>query len=327
MKRSLCFPAALPTGFVMRSAGLFVAAVAVLVFAFGCKAADELSPVSYRGLTTPADISAENAEELGRLAFTGGGVDAGPIQIMSLRNPPARSSEALLIRLAPALLAARDAVSEPEGVPGAKAPESFSGTVPGDTGYASIHGTYDEDTGFFDATVEYHDYTTDGICVDGEVRMYGNLDTEDLTYDFLRIDMSGPDFSYALSGTIVFHMGGDPMTMTSNMVFQNNSTGHTCKQENLALSMWMDGDFAIEGRVYHCDYGYLDIATNLKFEDTDLDGYYDTGELIATGADGKSLKLTAHGGDPEDYFSVEADCDGDGVYDDYSSGPLSWSSL
>ena len=75
------------------------------------------------------------------------------------------------------------------------------------------------------------------------------------------------------------------------------------------------------GLEYEPDHGYVDVTTEEVFVIHDGDDWPSSGIHLIIGADGNEAKLTAI---DNLSFRLEADTDGDGIYD-WDSGPLLWS--
>ncbi|WP_419655630.1 uncharacterized protein Dvar_47240 [Desulfosarcina variabilis str. Montpellier] len=83
----------------------------------------------------------------------------------------------------------------------------------------------------------------------------------------------------------------------------------------------------ISGDFYYPDYGYVSLSTEQTLIIDASTGTPSSGVLIVTGENGSSggpteARLTCYS---EGQFQVEADTDGDGVYD-WTSDMLSWDS-
>lgn len=78
------------------------------------------------------------------------------------------------------------------------------------------------------------------------------------------------------------------------------------------------------GRYFVHDYGYVNLSTEKPFRIYDNDFWPSSGAAIATGDLGTKAKLSAINSSS---FIVEADTDGDGLFDDYSSGAIFWAAI
>lgn len=80
-------------------------------------------------------------------------------------------------------------------------------------------------------------------------------------------------------------------------------------------------EFEVSGRYYDPDYGYVDFHTDTPFHIDDGDEWPSAGVLIVEGEGGTEAQLTALSSTT---YIVDADTDGDGIYD-WDSGVLNWS--
>jgi len=77
----------------------------------------------------------------------------------------------------------------------------------------------------------------------------------------------------------------------------------------------------INGRYYDYEYGYVDISVGDIIRILDADVGPSSGSLILTGVQGTKALLTFLNSTE---FSVDADTDGDGFYNDFYSGTQLW---
>ena len=88
-------------------------------------------------------------------------------------------------------------------------------------------------------------------------------------------------------------------------------------------------DISVTGRYYDHDHGYVDVSTEGPFRFYEDENGPSSGKLVLTGADG------SEGGPTmarmivldSETFQVDADTDGDGFFDDYSSDTLYWADM
>ena len=83
------------------------------------------------------------------------------------------------------------------------------------------------------------------------------------------------------------------------------------------------------GRYYNSELGYFDLSVEETVHINDDEVFPASGIMILTGTEGSQgsntkIRLTFISATE---FSVDADTDGDGEYDDYSSGTQKWSDL
>jgi hypothetical protein len=77
----------------------------------------------------------------------------------------------------------------------------------------------------------------------------------------------------------------------------------------------------ITGSYYDHDIGYVDISIGEPIRIYDTDNWPSSGSFIVTGTQATKARLTFV---DVTQFRVDADTDGDGAYDDYSSNNVLW---
>ena len=134
-----------------------------------------------------------------------------------------------------------------------------------------------------------------------------------------------------MGGQFYFNTTGATTMTTTDMMVRDNDTGRVCKYENYQMDMAAGdthADITVNGRYYDPDYGYVDLETTTAFMTRYGDPYPAIGRLVLTGEKGAgggstTARLTALSGNQ---CQVEADTDGDGVYE-YDSGAIPWTDL
>ncbi|RJQ15321.1 MAG: hypothetical protein C4560_10770 [Nitrospiraceae bacterium] len=214
-----------------------------------------------------------------------------------------------------------------------------TGTIPGDCpvspGSATWNESYDDITGNFFGTINFNGYCSEGVTISGNTSYSGKVDVDtgeilqlSISYNSL-IAVSGSD-SFTSSGNISFNFGVTPMTVTLNLLLQDNRTLKICKLENYVMAL-TEGYYYVDinivsGLFYNPDYGYVSVSTPTPLRIYDGDNWPSQGILVSTGktgigGDDTKARLTALSATQ---YKVEADTDGDRAYDDYYSGPLNW---
>ena len=87
--------------------------------------------------------------------------------------------------------------------------------------------------------------------------------------------------------------------------------------------------YSASGRFYDPEFGYVDLSIENFIQINDGDRWPASGTMILIGEQGPQggntkARLTFLNANE---FVVEADTDGDGLYDDYTSGTLLWSEI
>lgn len=108
-------------------------------------------------------------------------------------------------------------------------------------------------------------------------------------------------------------------------------TGRVCKIENYQMDITTEGGYdeiTINGRFYDPQFGYVDLETTTPLRIYAGDEYFDSGQLVVTGADGvvgdpTRVRFTAL---TSTACQVEADTNGDGIYN-HDSRSILWTEL
>jgi len=294
-----------------------------------------VSSITYTGLTTPATIDEDNAEDLATGAYIGysiGGVAMGTVQ--SDKNIGMAGSLSLGLG---EVLRGNLVMNSASGGVAYSASECDSQKVYGDCG-GSLYIYFCLDySGYLTGYFDHSSYCSEGVTTSGRVDWSGSIDLISGSFIqesliFKDITVSWDDYSCIRGGTISYDYTVSPTRRTMDMLHCDGSTGkvYWAKDNIMAdtpLADYMDTD-VISGRYYDPDYGYVDLYT----EET-LRIYYDedwpskgilVGEGEAGTAGGKTkARLTVLSSEE---YQVEADTDGDGSYD-WESGEMCWSGI
>ena len=161
--------------------------------------------------------------------------------------------------------------------------------------------------------ITFTNYCSLGVIVNGSIDITSSYDavSEELisvthTFDKLIFTSSTSTKSYTLSGTFILTSSGQ----TNNYLSKNNNTLKVNKIENLVFANTEALSFS--GRIYHHDYGYIDVSTTTPFTRPSSELYPSSGVMVITGANKKSAKLTAMS---NTRYDVSADLDSDGYYE------------
>jgi hypothetical protein len=109
-------------------------------------------------------------------------------------------------------------------------------------------------------------------------------------------------------------------------VLLRDNTGKVFWAKDYSLTVNDQGTYeeiSITGRFYHPEHGYVEISTPTPLHINVGDEFPSSGVLELSGANNAKVRLTA---DSSTTFHVEADKDGDGVFE-YNSGPLNWADV
>lgn len=218
-----------------------------------------------------------------------------------------------------------------DAAPELRAIQPVTDTTPGNCGGSStLTLNVDDTSGNFTGTMQYDSYCEDGETISGTVNVSGNVDLMTLEIahmemSFNQLTVTSTSGSVTLSGTMSGNFAPPSLTLTLNYLIRDNGSGKVYKVVNYGLTLvegtdWVEMTFS-SGRYYHPDYGYVEVATVEPFMQYVGDFGPSSGELIITGASltkASLMALTANA------FEVTADTDGDGTFDEFSSGILNW---
>ena len=223
-------------------------------------------------------------------------------------------------------------VNAPEGIVEAGAIIQQSGSLPaGDcsSSTASYVISFNDQTGEFTGTLSFNGYCSEGVTLSGSATFSGDYD--DVNGQFLvftvsttGLTVSSAGDSFTTSGNISFNFQTSPATVTADIFLRNNTTLEVFWVYNYSITA-VEGqgyeDISFSGRFYHPTYGYVDISTTTPIRMYDGDIWPSQGVIVVSGTGGTGARLIAA---ISFTYMVEADTDGDGNFDDYDSGWLSW---
>jgi len=317
-----------------RLASLFlVILVALFLAAYGCSGGGGGGGggIEYTGVTTQAVIDDTNSEDLTQGAYIGGSAGSAMIGLGAVSQSGVNDRPRYL-NLAGILKNAINQVdvNAPDGIVESGAIIQESDSIIGDCGgSASYVISLNDQTGDFTGSFTFSSYCSEGVIISGSASFSGDYD--DVNSEFVGFSIitsgltvtSGGD-SFTTSGNISFNFQASPATVTADVMLRDNTTGEVSWVDNYSLTV-TEGpnyeDITFSGRFYHPIHGYVGVSTPTAFRIFDGDIWPSQGVLLVDGAGGAKARLTA---DPSFSYRVEADTDGDGDFDDYDSGLVSW---
>jgi len=296
----------------------------------GGESPSALSP--YTGITTPAVITDNNAEEIALAAFQGGDLGANAVVPLApaggtgVRETAARPTALALVRTVSKAAVTAVSPSDAADGPSPRAPFTESGVLTdGLGGEARYTISGDDATGVFTGTFEFVGFHGDGGGgITGAVAVSGSVtqDSMHILFDFQSVrivDPSGGSDVFA-AGTVDLTASMDPATGTDtatlNLFFTDNVTGKTVWLSDYHLTTIAGAgysDVTLSGRIYLHDYGYVVIASPVPFRYLDGATFPEVGQMTVTGQAKKGVRLTA---DSQTQCTLDADLDGDGLYDE-----------
>ncbi|MHB8764351.1 MAG: hypothetical protein ACYDA8_08460 [Deferrisomatales bacterium] len=208
-----------------------------------------------------------------------------------------------------------------------------SRTVPGSCGgSARFVVRADDVTGAFTVALTFDGFCEDGSVLRGGVTGSGEVAADgqgigQLTLVFDGLDYQDPVDRFALGGTLAMDFRGAPATRTTlNLNLRDEVKGESVRFQDFAIVATEDAGgslVTLAGRCFHSGHGYGDVQTPQAFRYGPFDDYPSSGVLLVTGAAGTRARLTAL---TADTCRVEADRDGDGVFD-WDLETLAWDDL
>lgn len=283
--------------------------------------------ISYNGPTTPAAITASNGKEIASDAFVGSalGTEVGTL-FASVATPEGEKTGGTpsVTTIVQTLLGAvnKADLSTAHQPSLSRAIQTETDTITGGCGGSAGYTVRGDDvTGDFNGTFTFNDYCEGGDTLNGTISMSGRLDPatfkfEQMTMTFSSLSFSSSSDSVAIDGAIAVNITSATTTaVTVNMKMKENITSKVFWIENYAATIEtvMAGEeIDISGRFYNPDYGYVDLSTPTHIFVAGNDEWPSSGVMIATGASGSKVRLTATSNTT---YTYEVDVDGDGNYE------------
>ncbi|MGE5838714.1 MAG: hypothetical protein ACM34H_02185 [Deltaproteobacteria bacterium] len=301
---------------------------------------DAAAPVglTYAGLTSQATVTDANAQALTAEAYEGGNsgtaieLFAG---VASEGERPIRHSR--LFRFASTLKEAmlQMDVTSVAGDPVANAVQQASETIQGDPnrctegpGSATFTMNYDDVTGAFTGTMAFNGLCGAGDTISGAARFSGQVNPVSgemlhFGFSFDNLTLSSDVDSITIAGTLSMDGQSIPAVATMDILLKDNVTTEVYWVNNYTLQI-TEGpgykEIEASGRFYHPGHGYVIVSTLEPLVVYDADGSPSSGVLLVEGTIGPSGSFTAAmlTALSSTRYLVEADTDGDGLFDDYS---------
>ncbi|MFH1136509.1 MAG: hypothetical protein V1816_10555 [Pseudomonadota bacterium] len=276
----------------------------------------------YTGSTSQADITSDNAGDLSRDSFENAMIATG-FSLDSQAGPnDAAAVEGLLHLLGPGM-----ADGGTERVPGV---QEVSKTIDGQCGGTAsytVQATILTKT--FVGSLEFKDFCNSNIIQNGKAEFDGTYDPDaqtfgrvNLTFVDMKTSFNGVDRT--MNGTWTYEKNDATRTVTMNYDVFNSFAQNVRKVEDFVV-IWTQfetyREFEVSGKFYHPLYGFVTVSTPTKFRIDQGDAHPSQGALIVTGANNRAARLTCLDAAT---FVVDADLDGDGQFDDWTSGPQAW---
>lgn len=296
---------------------------------------DGSSGMVFSGLTTPAEITASNAEDLSGGALGAGLVGDGMMVINSSLDQGPNDNYIGQFRavkvpgiLSDSLDLVDFAASSAGGLQAAI--ETHSETLYGECGGTmSYTVSADVDGGDFSGRFAFSNYCNDGTTINGGARFDGRMDVnagEFFEVHFSFDNLSGGDLT--LDGDLDIDFTASPKMITLNAYGQDASSGKVYWIRDYSIAIDEDeSQFPVQttvqmdGMFYHPDHGYVILSTPDPIVLHGDDEWPTSGTLVVTGANNAKAKITAIN---NAHCSVEADIDGDGAYELVVTATMTW---
>jgi hypothetical protein len=205
-------------------------------------------------------------------------------------------------------------------------------------GNLRVIGTVDDQTGEVEAAVSLNNFCEEGVTLDGNAEMTGEIDlfSEDFRnylLKFIDLSVQYEGLSVTIDGRMFANFELSPILILLSYVVTDNTVADTFWLKDLIVRITenfnSDDITDLTGRYYDPDFGYAEIEIEETIHINFNDMWPSSGKMVLIGA------VTGQGGNTTTRLTflsateylVEADTDGDGAYDDYSSGILLWSEL
>lgn len=284
--------------------------------------------LSYAGKTSQARITENNAKKLMVELQSLGQGRGVPLPFKPSRESTQRDHFLQIYHIVQTLRSAGSATSDLKGEKPLAQEAVIEGTCPENPGRVVVNSVFDEETGDFEGEARYEAFCVEGWTFTGPVSQKGNEKNDNVTITLNELTAVNGDVSFTMKGEVTF----EEEELKINSVVRDDATeriyqvqdykiehgGFAAKQDE------RDGEsgdlFDLSGRFYDPDEGYIEMETTNSFGIVTGDAFPSFGVMEATGSVGSKARLTAASSTE---FKVEADADGDGVFE-FSTGNTPW---
>lgn len=328
-----------------RITGWIIASILVICMVSGCggggggsskdSEGNGGSSSPYSGLTTQVLITDKNSKDIMEEAYEGGQTGSSMNVLGSEQFHPSYSLKyPITIYLSRMIHAAFCNLDLSSGVAipaeASAVVHLLNKTVNGECGGSyTISADIDSVTGSISSgSIIYNDYCKGGVLESGSFDFTGeiNLITMEMNLDFTFTDCTqteGND-SETINGTASFASTLTTLTLTfKDLYVRDNTLDKTAWFNNFVMTSTeesADSLMTMNGRFYAPDSGYIDLSTESPLVILTDDENPSDGVLVAMGRNNTKARLTAL---TSMTYKVDADTNGDGVYD-WDSGTLNW---
>ncbi len=292
----------------------------------------ESIPLAYTGVTDPATINENNAQELMIGAYTGmrTGTSTG---VFSAVYAEQENSEILYMpitfELGGLIKSTLDQVQLPSD------DFTFMGAVQQETetvsgscgGSCQITMNLNDVTGDMSGTMVYNNFCEEGAEISGTVNISGQFDLYTLELTSLTMAFNNVTGTYTynnesetLYGEISITQNGSSITMNMDMVSKDNNTGKTYWTQDYLITeteTYSGYQQTLSGTFHNPDYGHVEIYTEQMLVFDYMNIWPSSGIIVIEGGPGSAggntaARLTVISSVS---YQIEVDSDGDDVFD------------
>lgn len=291
--------------------------------------------ITYTGITTQAEITNTNGELFAAGAFGAGrtGTTFSDMGAVEKSNDGDISS----FRIFSISQALKDAVLQVDLSSITRPPfigASKSSTEDGPCGgTVSYSLQYNETTGVFSGTFTFSSYCDSGVVISGSTTVTGTINIGTSAIDDIHFKFTSlSDGSSTLSGNLYMDFTVSPIRIDYDTYLKDNATNTVYWAQDYVIKITegvdVDGDYLdVEinsGNYYEPDYGYVTITTPTPFRIYVSDLWPSSGVMVATGTGSTKVRLTAISNTE---CQIDADLNGDDIYDDWGPVTKNWEDL
>lgn len=291
---------------------------------------------SYKGVTTQATVNPVNYEDLG-LGGYGGSSFAAAIGNFPVSGKVAANTQIATERpvrhLAQVLKQATRYMDIPgkgtlqkqeksAAAAGKTTHRTVTHQVPG-TGGGLVSYSLDinDSTGSFYGSLDFQNYTSEGVAISGKADMLGMFDAtrqqvSRLTLSFRSLSIKEGIYSFTMVGTLSwgYNYAAASESLSINMVLVNDSNLQTFWFNNYEITTIYGSTYqtqTVSGRYFDPVHGFVDFTTSTPLIIYNGNVWPSQGGLQFTGKSGTSLRLSFSAA----ALLIEADTDGNGSPD------------
>lgn len=294
--------------------------------------------LTYTGLTAKAVIDESNAADISAGAVNGGlrgNLLNGFASLASATGSVDAQNNKLYITATILQKAVVNLQSVSQSSMGSsRAVSTEQETVTGACGGQALGSFHiDDGTGDFWGNFSFSNYCESDVTINGAANFSGsiNLSTdeiESITFDLQYLTGTQLSGSYIIDGSLVIVNQSTGFTISMNMYLQNGNSSDVFWISDYHMEGVEDATnllMNISGNFYDPEYGHITLSTLQDLTMNVDETVPSSGILAVVGENGPAggptmAKLTCY---PSGLFQVEADTNGDGIYD-WDSGTLSW---